>query len=57
MIAAVFLLAILLVFLLVKVITTPILAVVAQAKAISQRKFYLVEKIPRTPELRDFFWL
>jgi diguanylate cyclase (GGDEF)-like protein len=54
MIAAVFLLAILLVFLLVKVITTPILAVVAQAKAISQRKFDLVEKIPRTPELRDF---
>jgi diguanylate cyclase (GGDEF)-like protein len=54
MIAAVFILAILLVFLLVKIITTPILAVVEQAKAISQRKFDLVEKIPRTPELRDF---
>jgi diguanylate cyclase (GGDEF)-like protein len=54
MIAAIFILAILLVFLLVKVITTPILAVVEQAKAISQRKFDLVEKIPRTPELRDF---
>jgi diguanylate cyclase (GGDEF)-like protein len=54
MIAAIFILAILLVFLLVKVITTPILAVVEQAKAISLRKFDLVEKIPRTPELRDF---
>jgi diguanylate cyclase (GGDEF)-like protein len=54
MIAAIFLVAILLVLLLVKVITTPILAVVSQAKAISQRKFELVQNIPKTPELREF---
>jgi diguanylate cyclase (GGDEF)-like protein len=54
MIAAIFIVAILLVLLLVKVITTPILAVVSQAKAISQRKFEQVKNIPNTPELREF---
>lgn len=54
MIAAIFIVAIILVLLLVKVITTPLLAVVSQAKSISQRKFELVHKIPRTPELKEF---
>lgn len=54
MIAAIFFVTIVLVLLLVKVITTPILAVVAQAKAISQRNFEVVKNIPKTPELKEF---
>ena len=46
--------ALLFISLLVKVITTPILAVVKQAKAISEQKFDKINHIPRTPELRIF---
>jgi diguanylate cyclase (GGDEF)-like protein len=54
LISVVFVLTLSLVWLLVKAITTPIIAVVAQAKAISQRQFDTVKRIPRTPELRVF---
>lgn len=54
MFSLVFAFTLVLVWLLVIAITTPILAVVEQAKAISQRQFDTVKRIPRTPELRVF---
>lgn len=54
MITGIFLLTLLLVWLLVKIITKPLLAVVEQARAISQRQFETVSDIPKTPELRVF---
>lgn len=54
MIAAVFVVTLILLWLLLRAITKPLLAVVKQAKAISQRQFDTVRDIPKTPELRVF---
>lgn len=52
MILAVFIGALVLLYALVKMITTPLLAVVKQADAISRQQFEQIEAIPRTPELK-----
>jgi diguanylate cyclase (GGDEF)-like protein len=52
MILAVFIGALVLLYVLVKIITTPLLAVVKQADAISKQQFEQIEAIPRTPELK-----
>lgn len=52
MILAVFIGALLLLYALVKMITTPLLAVVKQADAISKQQFEQIGLIPRTPELK-----
>lgn len=54
MITAIFIVTLVMLLLLVNVITKPLLAVVEQAKAISQRQFDTVKDIPKTPELRVF---
>jgi len=54
MITAIFIVTLVMVWLLVNIITKPLLAVVKQAKAISQRQFDTVKDIPKTPELRAF---
>ncbi|NCP64774.1 MAG: EAL domain-containing protein [Paraglaciecola sp.] len=50
----IFVFALMLVWLLVRVITVPINAVVKQAQAISEQRFERLELSPRTPELRTF---
>jgi diguanylate cyclase (GGDEF)-like protein len=50
----IFVFALLLVWLLVRVITVPIRAVVKQAQAISEQRFERLDLSPRTPELRTF---
>lgn len=52
MILAVFIVALILLYALVKMITTPLLAVVKQADAISKQQFEQIGVIPRTPELK-----
>jgi diguanylate cyclase (GGDEF)-like protein len=52
MILAVFIGALVLLYALVKMITTPLLAVVKQADAISKQQFEQIDAIPRTPELK-----
>ncbi|MAD16324.1 MAG: GGDEF domain-containing protein [Alteromonadaceae bacterium] len=52
MILAVFIGALALLYALVKMITTPLLAVVKQADAISKQQFEQIDAIPRTPELK-----
>lgn len=52
MILAVFIGALVLLYALVKIITTPLLAVVKQADAISKQQFEQIDAIPRTPELK-----
>ncbi|QHJ11415.1 RNase E specificity factor CsrD [Paraglaciecola mesophila] len=52
MILAVFIGALTLLYALVKMITTPLLAVVKQADAISKQQFEQIGLIPRTPELK-----
>jgi len=52
MILTVFIAALLMLYALVKMITTPLLAVVKQADAISQQQFEQIKQIPRTPELK-----
>ena len=52
MILAVFIVALILLYALVKMITTPLLAVVKQADAISKQQFEQIDVIPRTPELK-----
>lgn len=52
MILAVFIGALALLYALVKMITTPLLAVVKQADAISRQQFEQIEAVPRTPELK-----
>ncbi|MDO6712197.1 EAL domain-containing protein [Aliiglaciecola sp. 2_MG-2023] len=54
MFAVIFILALLFNLYLVKIITTPIKAVVSQATSISQRRFDQINPLPRTPELREF---
>ncbi|GAC12373.1 bifunctional diguanylate cyclase/phosphodiesterase [Paraglaciecola chathamensis] len=52
MILAVFIVALILLYALVRMITTPLLAVVKQADAISKQQFEQIGVIPRTPELK-----
>ncbi len=52
MITGVFVLALLLIWLLVKLITKPLISVVLQAKAISKRQFDTVTETPKIPELK-----
>jgi diguanylate cyclase (GGDEF)-like protein len=52
MILAVFIVALILLYALVRMITTPLLAVVKQADAISKQQFEQIGIIPRTPELK-----
>ncbi|ABG39605.1 diguanylate cyclase/phosphodiesterase [Paraglaciecola sp. T6c] len=52
MILAVFIGALVLLYVLVKMITTPLLALVKQADAISKQQFEQIATIPRTPELK-----
>ena len=52
MILAVFIAALVLLYGLVTMITTPLLAVVKQADAISKQQFEQIKGIPRTPELK-----
>jgi len=53
-IAGIFILGLIFVYFLVKAITKPINAVVESASRISDRHFEIIDKIPRTPELRTF---
>ena len=53
-IVAIFLFTLGLVWLLVRMITQPLMAVVTQADAISNRHFDQVHPVPKTPELRVF---
>ncbi|MGY0639127.1 MAG: LapD/MoxY N-terminal periplasmic domain-containing protein, partial [Paraglaciecola chathamensis] len=52
MILAVFIVALILLYALVRMITTPLLAVIKQADAISKQQFEQIGVIPHTPELK-----